>query len=104
MNGDRGEVCVGLFSLKPIAKGEEITIDFDYDYYDTAYSVYCSCDFDTCIIPFTAPRKASLSAVSNSALLNLGDDQKILQKVPFCFVRIIFFCHVFFRTLLVQSY
>jgi hypothetical protein len=80
MNGDRGEVCVGLFSLKPIAKGEEITIDFDYDYYDTAYSVYCSCDFDTCIIPFTAPRKASLSAVSNSALLNLGDDQKILQK------------------------
>jgi hypothetical protein len=42
-----GEICVGIFALRDIEEGEELTFDYQFDCYNTPYS-RCYCGADKC--------------------------------------------------------
>ena len=78
-----GEVCVGIYSLKDIKKGEELTFDYQFDTFETTYS-RCFCGTKKCkgflgIKPINEEQKEEL--VSSIACM-LCKMQRKDQRLP----------------------
>jgi hypothetical protein len=59
-----GEICVGIFSLRDIKENEELSFDYQFDFFKTPFTkCYCG----------TAKCKGFLGVLPNTAEINNGD-------------------------------